>query len=564
MKRFVALTVALTMLIGILAGCASSSPSSTGGEAEKSQSAGSEASGGGSDASDDESQEPLVLTVWRSATSDNCPDEDNPVYQKLLQYARDEANVELVFSPYDWGDNFTQKLTMYASQGDLPSGIWIFGNSANTVDLLDKMGAHGLLHSWSKYVYDTENYPTLLENAGEDFVKMATCKEDGELYCFPAETHKAYPHAPGGVSIRKDWMLEQGLDYPTNEEELYNLIKVFAENYQDDNGNPIAPVSFNRFAEFTFWLNSWLGTSMWYKDDAGSWNFGKWAKQEQLDAALTFLNRLWNEGLMDKESFTQTTEQYIAKGSSSAFGVTAFNYAGTYDVNTTLYNDSSADSNRYIVSVPPLSCYDGLAVDDVNSVEITSSPFNRIVVTKEGISDEDFERIAKVVDWIGGYDASLTLLMGFEGEEWELDDTGRKIRTESWTESVELNSNWQYKCGLCDFSSLNSHAGAMYDLLNAICVRKSDIDSVTNIKGHQIAVMDLMNVVANGEMETENGGLIEDAWQKMVIEAITAPSEAECHAVVAAWPDTMNGLGYQDIVKERMATCEELAGGSDY
>ncbi len=505
-------------------------------------------------ASDTPESEPIVLNMHRSTTTDNYIDENNPTYQKLHQQALEEANVDLQITYFDWGDNYTQKLTMYAASGDLPSGVWVLG--ASDMEIINKMGTHGFLYDWTDVVNDTANYPTLMENAGEEFIKMSVCQEDGKLYGFPAETHKAYPHAPGGISLRKDWLEQVNMEYPTNEDELYAVIKAFAEQCTDVNGNPVTPVSFPQWDNFIFWLNSWLGTSMWYQD-GDTVGYGKYAKQDQLEAALVFLNKLWNEGLMDQESFTHTTEQFITKGANSMFGVSTFSYAATYSINDSFYAEEPG-SDKYFVSCPTFSCYDELPAEEVNSVEIVSSPFNRIAITKQGISENDFKRIVKAIDWIGTYDASLMLLMGFEDEDWYYDEaTDRKLRTDEWTQKVTESSTHQYNAGLCYWSSLNSNAQAMYDLLNCICVRPSDVESVQNIQGHQIAVTSAPNVVTAGPVEKSKMTLVEDAWKQMVIGAISAPSEAECRNVVSQWPQTMEDLGYNEIVEEKVDICKD-------
>ena len=75
---------------------------------------------------------------------------------------------------------------------------------------------------------------------------------------------------------------------------------------------------------------------MWYEEN-GEWNLGKYYKTDQLKAALLFLNTLWNQGLMDKESFVHNTDQIITKGSNSQFGVTSFYYGTTYRINDSFW-----------------------------------------------------------------------------------------------------------------------------------------------------------------------------------------------------------------------------------
>jgi putative aldouronate transport system substrate-binding protein len=503
-------------------------------------------------------EDPVVLKYYRGGGSQNMVDENNETFKRLHQVALEQANVDLQLELFDWGDNYNQTLMMHAAGGDLPSGVWTLGgiSSAFATDIINQMGMSGMVYDWTDVVNDTENFPTLAANAEAHFIQMAICPEDGKLYGLPAERHGAYPHAPGGITIRKDWMEQLGMSYPTNEQELYDLIVAFHENFTNDAGNPVVPVSFTQFDNFTFWLNSWMGTCMWYQPEEGVWEYGKYANQAGLEKALLFLNKLWNEGLMDKESFSHTSEQVVSKGASSSFGVTSFSYGTTYSINDSFYA-TDPGTNKYLVSIPTMSCNPDLPAENVNSVEIISMPFHRTVITTNGIDEETFYRLAKVIDWIGTYDASLMLLMGFEGAEWEYEEgTDRKIRTKSWTENVSKDTSWQYKSGLCYWSSLNSNVQAMYDLLAAICVRASDVDSVNNIKGHQIAVSDPMNIVANGEVQNEFGPLIEDAWREMVIAAISANSQEAAKAIIDEWPATLEGLNYRAIVDERVASCK--------
>ena len=505
-------------------------------------------------------EEPVTLVYHRSGGTDNAVDKDNPTYQHLIQYALDEANVKLEIELFDWGDTYNQKLTMYAAGGDLPSGVWTLGGVLNAfaTEIINEMGMNGMLYDWTEVVYDTATYPNLLANAEETFIKMAINKADGKLYGLPAERHGSYPHAPGGITIRKDWLLESGLDFPTNEAELYEIIVKFSETYQTSSGKPITPVSFPVWSNFTFWLNSWLGTSMWYKNADGSYDYGMYAKQDQLKAALVFLNKLDREGLLDKESFTHKNEQFVEKGINGSFGVTTFDWTPIYSINDAFYA-TNPDSDMFFVSAKTFSAYDGLSAENVNSCEITSVPFNRTVITTNGIDEDTFLKLIKAIDWLGGYEVSRTFLMGFEGDEWEYENgDGRIIRTEAYNEKVAEKSSYQYNAGLCYWSSINSNIGAMYDLLNAICTRKSDLESVANIAGHQIAISDGINIVTSGEVETEKWQLIKDAWRQMVIAAIGAATEAECIAVVDAWPTQLEQLGYKEVVAERTAIVESF------
>ena len=55
--------------------------------------------------------------------------------------------------------------------------------------------------------------------------------------------------------------------------------------------------------------------------------------------------------------------------------------------------------------------------------------------------------------------------------------------------------------------------------------------------------------------------MIENAWTQMIIKAISAPSEAECEAIVADWPSQLASLRYEEWVAERTAICNASIAG---
>lgn len=59
-----------------------------------------------------------------------------------------------------------------------------------------------------------------------------------------------------------------------------------------------------------FILNSWMGSGVWYEHD-GRYDYAKYTKIEELTQAMLFFNKLWNEDLMDKETFSQTPEMSL-------------------------------------------------------------------------------------------------------------------------------------------------------------------------------------------------------------------------------------------------------------
>lgn len=511
--------------------------------------------------------EPIIMNYWVSRTVDRQVDPESETYKLFHDTILEATGVDIVLNYYDWGDTYNQKMNMYAAGQDLPSGVWIFPEPVKntfTLSILNFMGEAGMFHDWTPYVNDVENYPTLKKNAGEAFISMTTNQETGELYIYPCNIHHEFPHAPGGWTVRKDWMEQVGAEYPTNEEEMYQLLKTFKEQIKDVNGDPVIPFALCGFDDaveeyvMRFILNSWMGSGVWYEHD-GRFDYAKYTKIDELTQALTFFNKLWNEGLMDKETFSQTPEMFIEKCVNGQIGVHGYSYVTTYTASDVLMEQSGEES--YFVAMPPVSMNPELSADDVNSCEILTVPMSGCVITKEGVTDEMMAAYMKVIDFCGTYENFMLFNMGIEGEDYIITEDGRIERTESYIEKRETITNFGSVNGYGLFTAWNNNPEATALDLASTVTQKDRKESCDNLSGHQVAIDDAINAVIPGEIELSKAPLIENAWTQMVIKAISAPTADECAAIVADWPNQLNALGYEEWVAERTATYNASVAG---
>lgn len=102
---------------------------------------------------------------------------------------------------------------------------------------------------------------------------------------------------------------------PQTTEELYNYLKKVKE--EDANGNgkddevPLSSVKLDDLR--MFFLGFWgMYNEDIYVDKENKVHFPQ--AEPAYKEYLTFLNRLWNENLLDHETFSQTDEQKKAKG----------------------------------------------------------------------------------------------------------------------------------------------------------------------------------------------------------------------------------------------------------
>lgn len=175
------------------------------------------------------------------------------------------------------------------------------------------------------------NLSALME--ANDGIRKSITSADGHIYSLPNISE-----ADGRIAsswINKEWLDTLGLEMPTTMDEFYEVLKAFKE--QDPNGNGIAdelPISGykennssgNEF--FRSFYGSWgfggnSGIIAPYMDVDDEGNVRYIATDDTFKDMLTFFNKLWAEGLIDKEIFSQDMNQEVAKIDEERVGYVA-------------------------------------------------------------------------------------------------------------------------------------------------------------------------------------------------------------------------------------------------
>lgn len=144
---------------------------------------------------------------------------------------------------------------------------------------------------------------------------------DGSFYAAPT-LFRASPH-DGALSgqfpvIRTDLLEKYNLEAPKTFDELYEVLKVFKENNPDaiplTNRKGGSTTSTRKVMDtMAYPLGS--GSTMYYDEDlGGQWVYGP--AHENFKAVLSYLNKLYSEGLLDPDYASNTVDQWKEKMSS--------------------------------------------------------------------------------------------------------------------------------------------------------------------------------------------------------------------------------------------------------
>lgn len=302
-------------------------------------SGGGSAAGGGSAGLDvpvEDVKLPLAETATITAlTSYPVGTESNPNNRTIFKRLEEQTNVHV-----DWktiqSDQWGEKIQLEMSNvKTLPD--FIFSAGFGDTDLL-KYAKQGVILNLEDYI---DKYMPNLQKVFEQAPEYrAMCTDaDGHIWALPWIEQLGYEKTAiqtiGDMSfINKDWLDFLGLSMPTTVDEFEQVLIAFRDNADKlkaefnidgdiipmscimNDGDQDPAILINGFGEG--YGDPDRGRHIAVTDD------GKVicsATQEGFKEGIAWLHKLYEEGLIDPEAFTQEWSTYVAKGKAGRYGV---------------------------------------------------------------------------------------------------------------------------------------------------------------------------------------------------------------------------------------------------
>ncbi|MGG1516944.1 extracellular solute-binding protein [Paenibacillus oryzisoli] len=177
--------------------------------------------------------------------------------------------------------------------------------------------------------YVSKNAPNFTKLMNENpEAKKQSMDDASKFYCMPMLRLKDSLRVVNGPQVRMDWLEKLNLKKPTTIDDWYNMLKAFKA--QNPSGWPMTGQKFVGSNGIGNLVEAW-GTSYDFYVDGGTIKYGP--LNPQFKDALSFINKLFSEGLIDPDYMLNNREKQDAKvisGASGAlFGVQPSNFMRT-------------------------------------------------------------------------------------------------------------------------------------------------------------------------------------------------------------------------------------------
>ena len=243
----------------------------------------------------------------------------------------------------DADKGYEKQLRLAITAGEIPD-MFIVTNQNDLVQLAES----GLIMPVDDVVdkYFTTWDKQIQSSDGGKLYEMAMY--DGQCYGIPCNISDTDTFSY--IWLRKDWMEKLNLEAPKTMDDLRNIMLAFKEAKLGGSENTYGMVIDKDLYYSTRGLFAGFGAypEFWVEDENGGLVWG--GTQENVKKALTYLNGLYNDGLLDKEFITQSNTDAKALMFNSQAGILYAGHWLAHDLQK--LHDNDPESEWICVALP--------------------------------------------------------------------------------------------------------------------------------------------------------------------------------------------------------------------
>lgn len=433
-KRVCALMLAAVMAASLFTGCGSSSDgasTSTGTDTNDGADPAADAAAD-TDADAGTSGDVVELTFY-NADGQEDPWTD-PVALKLTEATGVKLKTEYPVNADD------ETVALMIAEQSYPDMIYAKGDAGSLIEAGALIDMTDLIEEYG---------PNIKKLYGDEFDKLKYSQDDQSIYQLSSYNVGGEVFTHSGTA-QMQWDVLKANDYkvPESLDEFEQMLKDYiAENPTTEDG--LETIGLTLSASDWHWMIT-LGNPAGYIAD-GQPDNGQWIINENNEAMYKFrsdkereyfkwLNKLYNEGILDHEFATQTHEDYIAKIASGrvlALLDTDWDYGDGEKV-------LKADGKLGKTYAPLPFTMD----KDTKCVALMYQGLTTGQGIGISVDCEDPVAAIKYLDYICSDEGQVLVQWGIEGVNYQLDENGKRYRTQEEIDASNNDKDYSKKTGV--------------------------------------------------------------------------------------------------------------------
>lgn len=389
------------------------------------------------------SKEKVTLNIGIPAPTDPTVKMDENWFTKQLE---EKANVDIKWTEIN-SSSFKEKVNLMFASGDMPDMISTGAGQTNRFSKTEEaqFGSQGLIIPLNNLIKNQGYYIKNAFKEQKELEKYITTP-DGNIYALPNIDDGYHVTYPQKMWLNTTWLKNLNLQMPKTTDDFYNVMKAFRDNDPNKNGKkdeiPLSTVKSGSNVQLDGFLMmpfayTPTGDRLWV--DNGKVTLS--AVQSGYKEGLKYLNKMYKEGLIYKESFTQDQKSQVnlnEGGDVPTIGAEPSMHVGY------IANLQASTRWQQYDSVPPLTGPSGKAISmyDPYSTKYTTG---FLTITK---NCKNPEVAFKLADYMYSEEATIASRSGRDGKEYSKAEAGTQGldgRAAKWTSIKVDTKNPEYQ-----------------------------------------------------------------------------------------------------------------------
>ncbi|MBB6731242.1 ABC transporter substrate-binding protein [Cohnella zeiphila] len=433
----------------LLSGCGQNNNGDSASNSGSSASASPSGSGSASASSDAGAQmdtTPITFSFFGADASPNWNNMQDDVGKAITAKTGVTINAE-----YDVASGGGQsKIALMAASGQYPDIIFAKGELGKLVDAGAIIDLTDLIDKYA---------PHIKAMMKDNMNRLKYSNDDQSIYAIPTNggVNNQYFDATGGFEVQLRVLKELGYPQIKTVQDYENVLKEYVAKHPTTDGQPTIPLLLNgdgwkRMITITnpgFIATGAPDDGEYYVDPTTYKAELHYKRPEEKDY-FKWLNHMYNEGLLDKDTFVEKDDQYQAKiASGRVLGL----ISQEWEYGNAENSLKSAGKNDETYGHFPVTLNDQYQDHELQSVGVDFSGISITTACKDPV------RAIQFLDWLASDEGQVLVNWGVEGKQYNIVNGQRVIPADVQNAKVNDNSNFAKTTGVGLYTTFAPHYG---------------------------------------------------------------------------------------------------------